>query len=1164
MAKKRFSNQQRKMLEGIQARLIASEHFQVFQSSAEGDVDRDEIAEKSPQDFAALLGGHAVEKPESNDKHHARIPWRCYPSYRNFITPKDEDAPEEPMFVPLPLDEESASELRLQLLSLCMCNLRSRLAKSARPDEWPVPSKPIWQGSQRLVCPGEWDEYEPRGPGADDDNDEEDEKGMFASSGGQVLSSESALAELARWWSRRWTLQSAATFFQDGLKSLLSESSTLTSLDLRGNGLTREDANVLLSLIEQQHSNLEKLNQIPVVADKSKDTKELNFDGTGIQKDMNENDEDQDIDDPEGEALPVILEAEYVRMDEGDGVIFYTLVTPEWFPVLTKVVLRHLEIPQAGTLAYITDALLSLTSVRELVLSELKLSGRGASLLLQAVAEMAQNQHLDLLNGLPLGRLLAQKEGATPLQLPGDIEWNDFPLGAMARLNLWPVAALPQSMADGGFNLRASTSLTDVGLRGLCVMLRHFAGQAQASSVGGIRSAPPSLMQLTKIDLSGNGQITDDTVADLCHTLQHPSTGASLRHSLRDLSVRSCMKLKARSALELQSFVMHIRDAGRGGSESGGLQTINGLDLEALQNAGRASTSGSRREGLPPMTLRTYVEPDGAGKGEGLLKPNLPTLSECDVLFFACMLHLWPHIPHCHVHVVLPRELMPDDRAAQGGFLTWSRDDPADDGMFGGPGAVTNDSPYPPPSSSAKKIAAAIQAHFDAARRLFEACPTGTQLRFSASPAIPDCEAILAHGDHRVLGLPPSTAANADRQGELSSFAKIKQILQGKAQARRRKIARSRGEHLLANAQPARPLYVNNINSQRLHCHFRTLYGKDEMDIEHGDIMPDERYNVCLPTEVDISQAFAVATSVDLQHLELCPAHLDRLCLVTDMPVLTHLNLNNNLLGDAGVEMLFRALVDANSSVVHVALASNGIGDEGATTIALNLGSLPRLTSLELCDNFIQERGSIAIADAIGGYASHEEADGEEAPQTGPLPVLSVDLRGNRSRELGARRWAEVVAAHPDLKFLCLAQNELGMLSEERFLDLVCAAVASASLSVLDLQDNFPQEGTDVKGRPIMGPPPTEVIEDLLADYTPAGEFAAEDVRRAVFIRRHRGGGGAAEKKGRQPQQGQQQGSAQRHSCGGTSGGAAAGTPGGASVPMSPSAASLAPSAGSP
>jgi len=219
---------------------------------------------------------------------------------------------------------------------------------------------------------------------------------------------------------------------------------------------------------------------------------------------------------------------------------------------------------------------------------------------------------------------------------------------------------------------------------------------------------------------------------------------------------------------------------------------------------------------------------------------------------------------------------------------------------------------------------------------------------------------------------------------------------------------------------------------------------------------------------------------------------------------------------------------------------------------------------LELCDNFIQERGSIAIADAIGGYASHEEADGEEAPQTGPLPVLSVDLRGNRSRELGARRWAEVVAAHPDLKFLCLAQNELGMLSEERFLDLVCAAVASASLSVLDLQDNFPQEGTDVKGRPIMGPPPTEVIEDLLADYTPAGEFAAEDVRRAVFIRRHRGGGGAAEKKGRQPQQGQQQGSAQRHSCGGTSGGAAAGTPGGASVPMSPSAASLAPSAGSP
>jgi len=323
--------------------------------------------------------------------------------------------------------------------------------------------------------------------------------------------------------------------------------------------------------------------------------------------------------------------------------------------------------------------------------------------------------------------------------------------------------------------------------------------------------------------------------------------------------------------------------------------------------------------------------------------------------------------------------------------------------------------------------------------------------------------------------------------------------------------------------------------------------------------MPDERCSVSLPSEVDISQVFSVASSVDLQHLELGSLHLAKLGQVKEMPVLTHVNLNHNHLGDVGVEFLFKALVDASASVVHVAVAENNIGDEGATTIAVSLGSLPRLTSLELCDNFIQERGSIAIAEAIGGLAmSPEEAEGEEPAPMVPLPVLSVDLKGNRSRELGARRWAEVICNHPDLKFLCLAQNELGMLTKENFLDLVCAAVASAALSVLDLQDNFPLAEAGKVGKS-MGPPPKEVIEELLADL-PAGEFDPAEVRRAVFIRRHRGGGGGgAEKKGRQPQQGQQQAGGSSRHPGGTGGGTGGGPP----VPPSP-AASLAPSSVGP
>ena len=41
------------------------------------------------------------------------------------------------------------------------------------------------------------------------------------------------------------------------------------------------------------------------------------------------------------------------------------------------------------------------------------------------------------------------------------------------------------------------------------------------------------------------------------------------------------------------------------------------------------------------------------------------------------------------------------------------------------------------------------------------------------------------------------------------------------------------------------------------------------------------------------------------------------------------MNLNYNHLGDVGIELLFRALVDAGSSIEHLAVASNDIGDEG-------------------------------------------------------------------------------------------------------------------------------------------------------------------------------------------------------------------------------------------
>lgn len=66
---------------------------------------------------------------------------------------------------------------------------------------------------------------------------------------------------------------------------------------------------------------------------------------------------------------------------------------------------------------------------------------------------------------------------------------------------------------------------------------------------------------------------------------------------------------------------------------------------------------------------------------------------------------------------------------------------------------------------------------------------------------------------------------------------------------------------------------------------------------------------------------------------------------------------------------------------------------------------------MHLSDVSLQERGSIAIAEAIVGAAPPEEDDHEalerlpkalavQAVSSIPLQVLSVDLKGNRSRNL--------------------------------------------------------------------------------------------------------------------------------------------------------------------
>lgn len=1126
--RKRFSDQKRRWLDSVHRTLLRSDRFIEVQSGAHGTVSRDQIAAMSAAEFAELLTGIQPDDMPEQTKHPPASHWRVFPSYKRYekLSPDD-----EPVFVPLPMDDESRDQLALTKLSLCMCNLRARLLQAARPDEYADTCKSLWYGPRRHQLVGSWDEFEPPvDEEEEEDQDQEDQDQRPVRYHWQHRL-RIGTRQAYTWAQPPESLETepsnepscAESLLIDGLRSLLPETPTLTSLDLRGNGLTKEDACYLLSLLEQQE-NLVYLNIIPVTPDEARSCRVLDFNGTGIEKgttDVNKDDDpygDDDDDDPPGESYAQdALEADMVRLDEGDGYIFLSVITRDYFPELRSVVLKQHEIPDS-TLTHITDALVNLPTIETLHLSDLRLSSRGASLLLSAVAEMAPR--LASLNGLPLASLVQLRDSpeGSPLELTGPIEWNDFPLGAMARLNLWSRACFPPAAEDGyvpEFSLQGR-GLTDVGLRGLCAMLRHFAGQDRgpASPLPG-RGGP---LHLTRIDLSGNMQITDATVADLCHTLQHRSMGESLRHGLRDVSVRSCMRLHTRSAYELLNLAQHARDSGRDGSAvlGGCLQTLNGVDLAALQAMGRATAAGGRsgsaparsQQGAPPMLLRTFVELD---RTRHCYKPEFPALSECDVHFFASMLHMFSQIPYCHVHIVIPASKQAE-AGGQDANMLWGPPGPfEEEGPFPSASAVSNDSPFPPPEISQETVKA-VQGHLDAARRLFEACPISTQLRLSVAPLVPGCEKLIAESEYPVL----STSASGDRSGNsaASGFGRVQQKLQ--EQVSRQKKKERKAAAAAGGAQ--RPLYVNNINSQRLHDCFRTLYGHDDVELDHQDIIPpDPRCTVRLPTEVDISQVFGVASSVDMQHMELGAAHLSKLATVTEMAVLTHVNLNYNQLGDVGVNVLFSALANSGCSVMHVAVAANNIGDVGVLSIATYVSQLPRLTSLELCDNFILERGSIALAEAIGGIAG-PDADGP--PACGPLQMLSVDLKGNRSRELGAMRWAEVICSHPSLQFLCLAQNELGRMSADSFQGLVYAAVASPALSVLDLRDNFP---VGPAGKTTTGPPPDEVTEELLADL-PSGEFDVAEVRQAVFIRRHRGGGTATapEKKGRQPQQGTQ------------------------------------------
>jgi len=917
--------------------------------------------------------------------------------------------------------------------------------------------------------------------------------------------------------------------------SLLGEESEVESLDLRGNFLDKEDCMLILRCLES-NKTLQTLNGIPVMADEGLAKESLVFDRLGLPR--RSSGDEMDYDEPDGCCYGrATIRAAAVRLDEGDGFLFGSLVTPQNFPVLSSISLvGHVLLDT--TLTFLCDALLAIPTLEKIQLSDLQLSSRGSALLVSALAELAPR--LVALNGVPVARLIEQKKhdagggrmGVGTVALPRHVEWNDFSLGVLSRLHLWPYVSWQVVEADDGsddevdpavtpFERLALTHgcVTDTGLRGLCALLRQMLPTDVGRSLDG---APP----LRVLDLSRNPQLSDLAVAELSRTIQKiPSS------NLREVNVRYCRRLRARSAFELLQLVPKGRE-----QAASNLRVINGVDVYALQAAGKMPTSRAAVAEGNPLVIRI---PSSFAMGQGTW---LHALSECDAYFFAHILHHFPHIPYCHLHIEVPsaNDLPPlecqvfeqhgavKDVGGHDATSTKLLESPlcrtkqcagaALDGVSSSGWGSTS------VSEGDTTLDFAVQSAIDSACRFFEACPVSTKLHVSIAPRIPGSQNLEDHTDIVMIHSEEEQGQQTGQPLAGGVFSRIRFNLrkQKKRRALEAQPEQDSPRHTPRHSDdegetPQKPKpkkkaaivsvpYVNNINAQRNHDCFATLYGEGvagEVILEHQDIYATHPKNRgFLSADVKVRNLFQVCASVDLQHLHLMPRNLFRPLEAKqiDMSLLTHLNLSYNELKDGGVQALLEALAAASSIVVHIALKGNLIGDDGAAAVASNMPALGLLSSITLADNNITETGAVALAEAIGGSLLHAMPEAmDEAMALAALPMLSVDLAKNRVREVGAMRWAELIALHPHLQFLSLAENEIAYQSDQTFLALVYAASSSPMLSVLDLRKNA--RGKDLMKGPV-DDVPASILEALKHDANLVEtEFEEQASQQGVFIR---------------------------------------------------------------
>uniref|UniRef100_A0A671MME5 Si:dkey-23k10.2 n=1 Tax=Sinocyclocheilus anshuiensis TaxID=1608454 RepID=A0A671MME5_9TELE len=207
-----------------------------------------------------------------------------------------------------------------------------------------------------------------------------------------------------------------------------------------------------------------------------------------------------------------------------------------------------------------------------------------------------------------------------------------------------------------------------------------------------------------------------------------------------------------------------------------------------------------------------------------------------------------------------------------------------------------------------------------------------------------------------------------------------------------------------------------------------------------------------------------------LAHCELTPKCCRPLAeaLASESSCLMEMNLNGNVLKDAGVKLLSEGLGSFNCKLQIMGMNGCGVTDEGCAALASALISNPsHLRELDLSFNKLGGRGVQCLSDGLKNALCKVEklklrkcdvtdegcAALDSALASNPSHLRELDLSGNNVRDLGAK-WLFVALQNPKCQLKILRLKECGVTDES------CAALVSAlrsnpsHLKVLDLSEN--------------------------------------------------------------------------------------------------------------